>query len=432
MNDNYLDSIYTFKQRLKIIRKIEDNEDINLFNAVGMATQEIKHSAFLVWLLDSTKPHKLGNIILNKIIERLYIYHSKQFGEINPKQNSEIINAVAIDKKSLIALTDVNSYDVMAEVVTNEDKRIDILLNIRETQTVIVIENKIFTKSHDDQLINYQNYIESISSGFNGYKNKIYIYLSPKGELPINFGGDENYNDKWCVFDYEQVFEVIKEILSELKEGRYTQLVRERRKKLIFLLEDYAKMLKTNVLMENSDLLSECKKILDDKEMREAFELLTLYSHTATEDKVIFFVRAYLDAVQDNSKQQRYFFTKQMQDFFELRKEKINYHLCRCVCQPTGAAGGIVGIEILIGLEKIEEWTPAQEEILTKLVSGTKWKNQRFVTLPRTRVELLTQEDRGRLFEEVKPVIETNLLKFKEILNSFEKTLSELNESYSG
>lgn len=186
-------------------------------------------------------------------------------------------------------------------------------------------------------------------------------------------------------------------------------------------------MIKTNILRENPTLMEECKSILADKKMREAFELLTLYSQTATEDKVLSFVRQYLGAVEDGAKSQRWFYTLPMKEFFERQGEKINNRLCRCVCQPIGAMGGIVGFDIVISLEKQNgAWTGAQKKILSKVLPDKDWQNKTFSGPANTRIVLLTGNERGQLFEDIKPGLEAQLQKFKIILNNFEKQLTEI------
>ena len=423
----YLEALGKLKDRLLEIKNEEDKGDINFFSIVGMKAQEIKHSAFFSWLLSSDGSHDLNSKILEKVCNKLYDYQVQHSTSYHIETNEKIIkkSTKCLNKQAFLKLVSGLKNEVHTEVVTVEDKRIDILIDIPETKTFIVIENKVFTKSHDNQLVNYQNYVNGCASGFHDYLNKIYIYLSPEGEIPINYGGNERYNPLWCVFDYRKIVDIVNEVLKELNEKQ--QLKRKKDLKLKNILEDYEVMIKTNLLMENPNILNECKEILDDKQLREAFELLTLYTQTATEDKVLSFVRSYLNAVEDGAKSQRWFYTLPMKKFFEREGEKINNHLCRCVCQPIGAMSGIVGFEIVISLEKRNgAWTKAQEKILKKIQPNKNWQDKTFVSPPNSRIVLLTGSEQGQLFEQIKPNLENQLKKFQIILSNFENQLEEL------
>ena len=62
-------------------------------DAVGMSTQEVKHSAFLAWLLDPNKPHGLGNAVLKLLLEKVRAYPA-----INRiPSNAEIIAKISED-----------------------------------------------------------------------------------------------------------------------------------------------------------------------------------------------------------------------------------------------------------------------------------------------------------------------------------------------
>ena len=59
---------------------IDDNEDLesletrldrfNIFESLGLVRQEIRHSAFLSWLLDPTETHGLGDYWLRQFLKR--------------------------------------------------------------------------------------------------------------------------------------------------------------------------------------------------------------------------------------------------------------------------------------------------------------------------------------------------------------------------
>ena len=44
----------------------------NLFQAIGMETQEIRHSNFIAWLLDPNESHGLGDTLIKLFLTRLF------------------------------------------------------------------------------------------------------------------------------------------------------------------------------------------------------------------------------------------------------------------------------------------------------------------------------------------------------------------------
>ena len=405
-------------------------DKINFFAAVGMTKQEIKHSAFLAWLLRSSEVHNLKSSVVEKLLVAIYSYRVRCGTACIPLPNADILTDTAhvADKNVLIGFVKGRECKVDTEVITEDDKRIDILIDVPQTRTVVVIENKTFTLSHDDQLINYQKYIDNPINGFSDYNHKIYVYLSPFGETPINYGGDGKYNDAWCISDYKIITKIIDDLIAELRgKDLYPESKGKERTKLISILEDYSEMIKTDILAENPDLIEECKKIMDNKRLREAFDLLTAYSRTATADKVIAYARKYIGAVDDGSKGQRWFYTQTMKEFFMRQGEQITNRLCRCVCQPIGASAGVVGVDICISLEKSDgAWTNAQKKILNAVQPNREWENKTFSGPKNSRVILVTGNEQGKLFEDIKSDLEKRLEKFRYVLNDFEDLLSKI------
>lgn len=82
-----LQRLENLRSELEQIRAIE-NVRANIFDAVGMERQEVKHSAFIAWLLDPDKPHGLGNRFLAEFCKRLFnelqndIKHNRQARKI--------------------------------------------------------------------------------------------------------------------------------------------------------------------------------------------------------------------------------------------------------------------------------------------------------------------------------------------------------------
>ncbi|MCO6557924.1 MAG: PD-(D/E)XK nuclease family protein [Bifidobacterium sp.] len=101
---------------------------VNVFDAIDMGRQEIKHSAFLAWLMDPSSPHALGDLFIRRLLAQLY------------KENirNHHSDELADDFASLAAddLTEI-------EVVREREAHIDILLKTLDNRMVICIENKV-------------------------------------------------------------------------------------------------------------------------------------------------------------------------------------------------------------------------------------------------------------------------------------------------
>lgn len=81
--------------------KLIENIKANIFDAVGMERQEVKHSAFIGWLLDPGKPHGLGNRFLAEFCRRLFVSDSVSVQQRN-------LNALAMG--GIHSIDDLNTF----------------------------------------------------------------------------------------------------------------------------------------------------------------------------------------------------------------------------------------------------------------------------------------------------------------------------------
>ena len=153
--------------------KKQDNEKINVFTAAGMTNQEIKHSAFLGWLFDCNKPHKLQNTFLKKFLQELLIHTNKIELKNNQRTNAEILNTLNINSiEDLQDFIDDNDYKVFTELATLDGTgRMDIVVESEKTKTVLVIENKTFTTTHDCQLSKYEEHYRNSK-----FERKLFVF----------------------------------------------------------------------------------------------------------------------------------------------------------------------------------------------------------------------------------------------------------------
>ena len=395
-------------ENLEEIEKAKDKH-INIFSATGMGTQEVKHSYFLAWLLDPQKPHGMGRLALKDFILRLVDYSAAYAGNAKYKPNNEILSPALNGISNFV--NDGNIKVETEKVVLNKESRMDIFIESAATKTVLVIENKVFTGTHDDQLIRYENEL----SGYQDWK-KIFVYLTPNGDLPTNENGE--YNGKWCVFDYKEILDIVKYIMQRKdfpsgREGR----------KLRIMLEDYVEMVDTEILKGNKELRALCKQIL--REHGEAIRILKEYIDNAK--GVIKFCKEWLTAnyegivIYKSSELSFSFYTKAMKEYMDRHGESIlredGYHKlgCNLAC-PDGP------IETGISLSKraVDEWSEAQLKLQKELMPQKKVGTQYFSF---NKITLLSAEEREKQFGEIRVKLE------KELINFVEKTLREFDKA---
>ena len=391
--------------------ELSKSDEINVFYATGMTTQEIKHSAFLSWLLNPKQTHKLGNLFLSRLLQKL-IERNNEFD--NAKSNCDILQNQGFSSFSAFN-NFLSAQDICVETektITSPESRIDIFIQSVSTDTTIVVENKIFTSTHDDQLKRYQDE----SSIYKG--EKIYIYLTPQGDVPKGIDGD--YQSEWCVLSYKDISDVIKKILKETQSNRtHTRLK--------FLMEDYVKMIDTNILKNNDNLRILCKQIKEKH--AEAIELLLNYTDN-TEQVVNFAYKWIMDNIPNIAKiyvKNKGFcgYTKPIENFYlknncqmDITDSWFKFQF-QFYCNPDGYTGILMGI----GKESDKEWTCPDMEIRKILMPNKKLTNK-YCTL--YSFGLLTVEEFQGTIDEIKPKLSTRLSEFEKKWKDLEDRLAEL------
>ena len=150
-------------------------DQFNLFDVLGIARMEIRHSNILGWLLDPNESHGLGDAVIHGFL-----------------------NHVAVATSGGVDVFDALLLDCHDFTVRREWRNIDILAVSTSEKYVICIENKIGTGEHDNQLNRYREIIES---QYPKYRHA-YIYLSPDGSDPSD-------PEHWCSMGYRDVLSII-------------------------------------------------------------------------------------------------------------------------------------------------------------------------------------------------------------------------------
>lgn len=408
---------------------------INFFTATKMLSLEIKHSAFLAWLLGSENEHGLKNAVLKKLLAELYDYDADIGKTLSDfRTNKEILQDTRqntefaiTDKTQIAALADDTEIKVYTEQETYNGKRIDILIDIKDKEVVIAIENKIGSTTHDNQLQEYEDFI--FGSDYATYKKKIYIYLTKTGEIPYNRGGNADYNKEWCMLDYGVIRDILEEIADESENNNrpmYGQDHGERRK-LIQMIGDYIDMVDKNILNTNRNARQMCKELLADNTVQQVFDMLTAYKRIPTPEQISEYVRDELGG-ESIGTSKAWFYIEPMKQYFIKNNENYSIAKLRCVCQNEQLPkNSTEDPRILLYVNmacdaKSSELSAAQKALLLKRgVSLTKSDGapRKDVTLFKLDEPLVQRKERGMEFEALKKALAVRIAKFKQQLDEF-------------
>ena len=402
-------ALLALSERLNEIDK-QKTAGINVFYAVGMLRQEIKHSAFLAWLFAPNNPHGFGSLFLRKFLEQLLVHPNLEGdteAEPNLKTNSEVLAGFSRvrNMEELNSFLCADDISVLTERPVDFDGRIDILIESPSTKTLIAIENKVFTSTHDNQLARY----EAEFADRTDWK-RIYVYLTPRGDMPYDF---DEYRENWCVCSYETVLKIIKELTKE-KIGR----------KLKYIMEDYIEMVDTEILQKKKELRTLCKQIR--REHKDALEILLNYTDTAelAQSYCLNWIKTNIPNIVEIKENNSgfFFYTQAMEKFFRERNELINsegkYPALRC----SFGYKQTVGIGIALQRSEAKNWSPAQLEI-ANITTSSQPDREYYFSLKPYSILLLSAKDRERDFEDVQSIIDTGLLNFAKRLKELETRL---------
>lgn len=201
----------------------------NIFDAVGMSSQEIRHSTFLAFLLDPSESHGLHDSFLRSLIQFLV---------------SEGVEAI-----------DPDSMFLRDARIDREWNFIDIRIQLPKERVVVIIENKVRANEHSDQLIRYYEVAQKHHNGW----QVIPVYLTPGGSTP----SDPRYK----AVRYNTVVGLIENILTAPHFAKMNPDTR-------ILLRHYVELIRKDIV-GGSELEELCRKIY--LEHREAIDLINKY-----------------------------------------------------------------------------------------------------------------------------------------------------------
>lgn len=228
----------TLNHMIHVIPEIEQLSIIlrrfNPFKVLKIDDVEIRHSNMLAWLFSPKESHGFNDRFFKDFL-------------INVLNSSENQTRDDIDENiHAVILSNYNSITVL-----REQNNIDILCICHENNLVVLLENKVKSGEHSNQL---SRYLRDVNSQYSGYRI-IPILLSVEGIKPSSV--------KYLAASYKQVLEVIDHLLFIYKEN-ITPSTRE------FIL--HYKQIVEEKTMTDPNLLEIAKKIY--KENKEAVDLI--------------------------------------------------------------------------------------------------------------------------------------------------------------
>lgn len=216
------------------LEKLEGLLDrFNLFEALGIVRQEIRHSDFLAFLLDPRQNHGLDDLFLKRLLQET----------IAQAETNLPITPIHLD-----------IWDLDDVEIRREWQSIDILILDDKHKFAVIIENKIFAGEHSDQLRRYR---EIVKERFPNYVI-VPLLLTPEGEP----ASDLSY--------YSMSYSLVCGILENIIETRETTLGRD----ILLLLRNYTEMLRRYIVGE-SEIEVLCKQIY--RKHKRALDLIYEY-----------------------------------------------------------------------------------------------------------------------------------------------------------
>ena len=233
--NNHKESIYKFLINNDNFELLQARiNEFNPFKILRLEDHEIRHSNVIAWLLNPSENHNLDDKILKKFL----------LGVASTPDNENVLE----ENIHLLDLQQASFHD--AEVYREEDN-IDILIVSKQNNLVIIIENKIFSQEHSNQL---NRYLEIVRTKFSKYKI-LPIFLTLEGDKPSNL--------KYCTASYHDVFRVI-DFNVNLYKDRITL-------DAFNFIQFYLKILKEKIIVDEK-LKEICRSIY--KESKDAIDLI--------------------------------------------------------------------------------------------------------------------------------------------------------------
>ncbi len=203
----------------------------NFFQILKVERREIRHSNFLAWLLDPNGSHGLSELFTKWFFRDIF----------------------SDDKVNWMTEFDVEDLNFNEMIIKREWRDIDVL--IESPKFVVVIENKVDSGEHSDQLRRYRETVER----FYPDRKHAFVFLSPTNLVPY----DEEDSQRYIIYSYESLRRNI-EILLDVNGERISE-------KVGYYLKDYLTILRRDI-MKDHESIELAKKLY--RNHKEAFDFI--------------------------------------------------------------------------------------------------------------------------------------------------------------
>ncbi|MTI65597.1 MAG: hypothetical protein FH753_03255 [Firmicutes bacterium] len=254
--------------------------DFNIFTALNIINDELKHSNFLAWLLSPRETHNLGDYFLKSLIKTT-IYKISKYNNY-----------------TIPSIFDIDSWSFDDAEVLREWRNIDIVIRSDENNFVCIIENKVLSKEHSTQSRRYKNIIDR---EFMDYKYKVFTFLTIDGE--------EASEEEYISLSYEEIVNIIEKITTSNKD----KLGQE----IIIFLSHYTEMVRRYIMRE-AEIQNICERIY--KTHKKALDLIYEYkpdNQLEISEVLIDIIKNDSDLILDDSNKKYIRFLPSDLDFIE-------------------------------------------------------------------------------------------------------------------
>lgn len=211
----------------------------NIFDALGVARMELRHSNFLAWVLDPHESHGLGEAFCRDLMLDII----RRLPESGRPQR---IPAFESDP-----LGDVR--------VRREWRNIDITIHFPTLGYVLAIENKVDTAEHGDQLSRYAHTLRCEYP----HLTRAHVLLSARGDVPSD--------PAWISYTYADVYRSLFGVRQRTSVSQDVGV----------FLDHYLNLIGTR-FMEDVELDSLCKRIY--LKHRQAIDTIVERAHAGSSD----------------------------------------------------------------------------------------------------------------------------------------------------
>ena len=229
----------------------------NIFDCLKLTRTEIRHSNFLAWLLDPNETHGLKDYFLKAFLKNILKSKKKEIVEINGKEldlkNSENLNEIIKRTYSVPSIFDIDYWDMTETEVFRELEYIDLLLVDEKNKFVFVVENKIDSFQHSNQLARYRDYVDEQYPNEN--YQKLFVYLKPQ---------KEDVESPYIYLSYQIVRDTIKELIND-KNDKISD-------EILVAIKHYQEILERDIMNSEDKISKICRQIY--RKHRTAIDLI--------------------------------------------------------------------------------------------------------------------------------------------------------------